>query len=91
MDSAVTLKGEYIRADAVQKIEVMADDAHNARERDQRFFQLQQIGEQQLMEFAKKRLADYKTPERILFLSDLPKGPTGKVQRRFVAEQLNPR
>src|SRR5262245_62112899 len=38
----------------------------------------QEISEQQLMEFARKRLADYKTPERILFLPDLPKGPTGK-------------
>jgi long-chain acyl-CoA synthetase len=44
------------------------------------------IGEQQLMEFARTRLADYKTPERILFLKDLPKGPTGKVQRRALKE-----
>ena len=46
----------------------------------------QEISEQQLMEFARKRLADYKTPERILFLPDLPKGPTGKVQRRALKE-----
>jgi long-chain acyl-CoA synthetase len=46
----------------------------------------QEIDEQQLMEFARQRLADYKTPERILFLPDLPKGPTGKVQRRALKE-----
>jgi long-chain acyl-CoA synthetase len=46
----------------------------------------QTIDEQRLIEFARKRLADYKTPERILFLPDLPKGPTGKVQRRALKE-----
>lgn len=46
----------------------------------------QETSEQQLIEFARKRLADYKTPERILFLRDLPKGPTGKVQRRALKE-----
>jgi long-chain acyl-CoA synthetase len=46
----------------------------------------QSVGEQQLMDFARKHLADYKTPERILFLPDLPKGPTGKVLRRVLKE-----
>src|SRR5262249_11684687 len=36
----------------------------------------------ELREFARLRLADYKVPERILFLPSLPKGLTGKVQRR---------
>jgi long-chain acyl-CoA synthetase len=39
-------------------------------------------GEEELIELARKRIADYKTPERILFLPVLPKGLTGKVQRR---------
>jgi long-chain acyl-CoA synthetase len=39
-----------------------------------------------LIAFARTRLADYKAPEHIVFLSELPKGPTGKIQRRAVRE-----
>jgi len=39
-------------------------------------------GEQELRDLVRSRIADYKTPERILFLPSLPKGLTGKVQRR---------
>jgi long-chain acyl-CoA synthetase len=38
--------------------------------------------EQDLRDLVRGRIADYKTPERILFLPVLPKGLTGKVQRR---------
>lgn len=38
--------------------------------------------EQELRELCRGRIADYKTPERIVFLPSLPKGLTGKVQRR---------
>jgi long-chain acyl-CoA synthetase len=41
-----------------------------------------QVTEQELRDFVRSRIADYKTPERILFLPALPKGLTGKVQRR---------
>ena len=34
--------------------------------------------ERDLRDFVRQRLADYKTPERILFLGDLPKGLPGK-------------
>ena len=44
--------------------------------------------EKELIEFARQRLADYKTPERILFIEQLPKGLTGKVQRRALKEML---
>jgi long-chain acyl-CoA synthetase len=44
--------------------------------------------EHELIEFARLRLADYKTPERILFVGQLPKGLTGKVQRRALKELL---
>ena len=44
--------------------------------------------EKELIEFARQRLADYKTPERILFIPQLPKGLTGKVQRRALKEML---
>ena len=42
--------------------------------------------EEELREFARSRLADYKVPERIEFLAELPKGVTGKVQRRALKE-----
>jgi len=42
--------------------------------------------EQELRELVRNRIADYKTPERILFLPVLPKGLTGKVQRRALKE-----
>jgi long-chain acyl-CoA synthetase len=38
--------------------------------------------EQELKEHAGRRLADHKVPGSILFLERLPKGPTGKIQRR---------
>jgi long-chain acyl-CoA synthetase len=42
--------------------------------------------EEELKQFARARLADYKVPDRIEFLSELPKGITGKVQRRALKE-----
>jgi acyl-coenzyme A synthetase/AMP-(fatty) acid ligase len=36
------------------------------------------LGEEELREHARTRLADYKVPERILFTPELPKGATGK-------------
>ncbi len=44
------------------------------------------IGEQELRDHARQQLADFKIPERIVFLKDLPKGVTGKVQRRALKE-----
>ena len=42
----------------------------------------------ELRQFARQRLADYKVPERIRYLDVLPKGPSGKVQRRALKEML---
>jgi acyl-CoA synthetase (AMP-forming)/AMP-acid ligase II len=44
--------------------------------------------ESELTAWARQRLADYKTPERIVFIEQLPKGLTGKVQRRALKEML---
>jgi len=41
---------------------------------------------QELISFARQRLADYKTPEMVIFRGELPKGPTGKIQRRALRE-----
>ncbi len=39
-----------------------------------------------LVAFSRQHLAEYKCPERVLFLPGLPKGITGKVQRRALKE-----
>jgi len=40
---------------------------------------------EQLQAFCRDRLADFKVPKVIHLTRELPKGPTGKVQRRFLA------
>jgi len=42
----------------------------------------------ELQAFAAERLADFKVPRKILFMDDIPKGPTGKIQRIGMAEKL---
>ena len=32
----------------------------------------------------KERVAGYKYPRRVLFVDDLPKGPTGKILKRAI-------
>jgi long-chain acyl-CoA synthetase len=46
----------------------------------------QTVGEEDICTFARSRLADYKVPERIIFIKEMPKGITGKVQRRALKE-----
>lgn len=48
----------------------------------------QSVSEQALKEFASERLADYKIPRVVLFLDEIPKGPTGKRQRIGLAKKL---
>jgi long-chain acyl-CoA synthetase len=44
------------------------------------------VTERELRQFCRDRLADYKVPERVAFIPALPKGPTGKAQRRVLRE-----
>jgi acyl-CoA synthetase (AMP-forming)/AMP-acid ligase II/acyl carrier protein len=46
------------------------------------------VTERQLREFLAMRLAFFKVPDRVLFLNELPKGPTGKLQRVGLADRL---
>lgn len=48
----------------------------------------QQATEHDIREFAAVRLADFKVPRKVLFLEEIPKGPTGKLQRIGLAEKL---
>jgi acyl-CoA synthetase (AMP-forming)/AMP-acid ligase II len=41
-----------------------------------------------LQQFAAARLADFKIPRRVLFVDEIPKGSTGKIQRIGLAERL---
>ncbi len=44
--------------------------------------------EEQIQAFAAARLAQFKVPKRIAILDDIPKGPTGKLQRIGLAAKL---
>jgi len=44
--------------------------------------------DREIRDFASTRLADFKVPRRILFLDEIPKGATGKLQRIGLAEKL---
>ena len=46
------------------------------------------VSEQDLKIFAAKKLADFKVPRVVLFLEEIPKGPTGKRQRIGLADKL---
>jgi len=46
----------------------------------------QNTSESDLIDFCRKHLADYKCPKRIHFLTEIPKGPTGKLLKRELAK-----
>jgi acyl-CoA synthetase (AMP-forming)/AMP-acid ligase II len=46
------------------------------------------LTERELRDFASKRLADFKVPRKVLFLDEIPKGATGKLQRIGLAQKL---
>lgn len=46
------------------------------------------VTERELREFAANRLAHFKIPRRVMFVDQIPKGPTGKIQRIGLAARL---
>jgi long-chain acyl-CoA synthetase len=47
--------------------------------------------EEEILDFCRARLADFKCPKSIAFLDDIPKGPTGKLLKRELASRfVNP-
>ncbi|HEX6143296.1 MAG TPA: acyl--CoA ligase [Geminicoccaceae bacterium] len=48
----------------------------------------QSADEGELRDFARARLADFKLPRKIVFVDEIPKGATGKLQRIGLAEKL---
>jgi acyl-CoA synthetase (AMP-forming)/AMP-acid ligase II len=46
------------------------------------------LTERELRDFAAQRLADFKVPRKVLFMDEIPKGATGKLQRIGLAQKL---
>lgn len=46
------------------------------------------VSEQEVIDFCKARLADYKCPKSVHFVHDIPKGPTGKLLKRELVRML---
>ncbi|MEK7856611.1 MAG: long-chain fatty acid--CoA ligase, partial [Acidobacteriota bacterium] len=44
--------------------------------------------EKEIIDFCRQNLADYKCPKTVRFVSDIPKGPTGKLLKRELARQF---
>lgn len=42
----------------------------------------EEITQQEILEFCRERLADFKCPKTVEFVEDIPKGPTGKLLKR---------
>lgn len=47
-----------------------------------------EVSGEELREFARQRLADFKVPRLVMILEEIPKGPTGKVERIHLARTL---
>jgi acyl-CoA synthetase (AMP-forming)/AMP-acid ligase II/thioesterase domain-containing protein len=48
----------------------------------------QTVTEWEIQKFLSTRLTDFKVPRRIMVVDEIPKGPTGKIQRVGLAERL---
>ena len=47
-----------------------------------------EVTEEQVINYCKSKLADYKCPKTVRFVTDIPKGPTGKLLKRELAKQF---
>ena len=48
----------------------------------------QSVTEEELIAYTKERVAAYKYPRSIRFLETLPKGPTGKILKKELKQQI---
>ena len=46
------------------------------------------VMEEDIINYCRERLADYKCPKSVRFVTDIPKGPTGKLLKRELARQF---
>ena len=47
-----------------------------------------EVTERELRAYLREQLAAFKVPKRIVFVAEIPKGATGKIQRIGLAERL---
>jgi acyl-CoA synthetase (AMP-forming)/AMP-acid ligase II/aryl carrier-like protein len=47
-----------------------------------------ELTEKQIQQFVGERMSHFKVPRRVVILDEIPKGPTGKIQRIGLAEKL---
>jgi len=52
------------------------------------FWEGMTVGEEDLVQYCRERMAGYKKPKKIKIMDTLPKSPSGKILRRLVKEQL---
>ena len=48
------------------------------------------LSAEEIVDFCKQRLASFKKPEKIVFLSELPRNPLGKVLKKDLKQQFAP-
>ncbi|MCA9789241.1 MAG: hypothetical protein KC462_05685, partial [Cyanobacteria bacterium HKST-UBA05] len=48
------------------------------------------LSEAEVIAYCKARLADFKCPESVAFIDEIPKGPTGKLLRRALRDMSHP-
>lgn len=46
--------------------------------------------EEELIAFARERVGKFETPKRVVFVEDLPRGPTGKLKKAAVRDWFGP-
>jgi long-chain acyl-CoA synthetase len=49
----------------------------------------QDVSEAEIIDFCKLHLADYKCPKTVHLVQDIPKGPTGKLLKRELAQAIS--
>lgn len=47
------------------------------------------LTEESLIEICRARLGKFKSPDAVYFLKELPKGPSGKIQRKNIADEVS--
>ncbi len=82
--SSIEVEGVLLRHPAVQEVAIVGFADERWGEAAEAFVVLKPgatASETELREFARSRLAHFKTPRRFTFVAELPKTATGKIQK----------
>jgi fatty-acyl-CoA synthase len=82
--SSVEVEGVLLRHPAVQEVAVVGLPHPRWGEAPHAFVVLaagQQASQEELVQFARERLAHFKAPHGVSFVAELPKTATGKIQK----------